>query len=221
LWLIPSEPGSGFDIGITGNNNLYLVWYTYTPEGLPHWYLASGPLNGSSWNADVIEYTWDGTTAIPNSVGNATLNFQDNTHASLSWTLNTGNGSADIEYFVFDAGSTNSSGTWYDKAQPGYGLTHVDQGSTNVNVLYFYDQAGNPRWALGSGASSQTLTIMNTFSGSCPACSFENSEATVAGTVTASFIDQLNGTLTTDISLPSPLSGSWQIFGAPISNLSE
>ncbi|MEE9423443.1 MAG: M4 family metallopeptidase [Methylococcales bacterium] len=221
LWWIPSKPGSGFDIGITSSNDLYMVWYSYTLEGTPIWYLASGPLNGSSWNADVIEYTWDGTTAIPNSVGTATLNFQDNTHASLSWTLNTGNGSADIEYFVFDPGSINSSGTWFDQSQPGYGLTHVNQGSTSVNVLYFYDQAGNPRWALGSGASSQTLTTMNTFSGTCPVCPFESSVATAAGTVTASFTDQLNGTLSTDILLPSPLSGSWQIFGASISNLSE
>ncbi|MEE9411906.1 MAG: M4 family metallopeptidase [Methylococcales bacterium] len=221
LWWIPSKPGSGFDIGITSNNDLYMVWYTYTLEGTPIWYLTSGPLNGSSWNADVIEYTWNGATAIPNSVGTATLNFQDNTHASLSWTLNTGNGSADIEYFVFDPGSINSSGTWFDQSQPGYGLTHVNQGSTSVNVLYFYDQAGNPRWALGSDASSQTPTIMNTFSGACPVCPFESSVATAAGTVTASFADQLNGTLSTDISLPSPLSGSWQIFGASISNLSE
>jgi Zn-dependent metalloprotease len=221
LWLIPSKPGSGFDIGITGNNDLYMLWYTYTLEGLPHWYLASGPLNGSNWNADVFEYAWDGTTATPSNAGNATLNFQDDTHASLTWTLNTGNGSADIEYFVFDPGSTNSSGTWYDKAQPGYGLTQVNQGLTNVNVLYFYDQTGNPRWALGSGPSSQTLTTMSTFSGSCPACLFENSLASPAGTVIVSFSDQQNGTLTTDILLPSPLFGSWPIFGAAISNLSE
>ena len=56
----PQKPGSGFDIGITSNDNLYMVWYTYTPEGTPIWYLASGPLttdiiNGNSWNADLFE----------------------------------------------------------------------------------------------------------------------------------------------------------------------
>ena len=49
------------------------------------------------------------------------------------------------------------------KTQPGYGLTQVKQGSTIINVLYLYDQAGNPRWALGSGASSETPTAMNVF----------------------------------------------------------
>ncbi len=226
LWWIPTKPGSGFDIGITSNNDLYMVWYTYTPEGTPIWYLASGPLtrdlvNGNSWNADIFEYTWNGTTAIPNHAGNATLNFQDNSHATFSWTLNTGNGSTDIEYFVFEQGGTNSSSTWFDQAQPGYGFTQVRQGSTNVNVLYFYDEAGNPRWALGSDTSSETQTAMDVFSGSCPICPFEDSVASSAGILTVSFIDQLNGHLTTDILLPVPLSGSWQIFSAPISNLSE
>ena len=226
LWWIPIKPGSGFDIGITSNDNLYMVWYTYTPEGTPIWYLASGPLttdiiNGNSWNADLFEYTWNGTTATPNPVGNATLKFQDNAHATFSWTLNNESDSTDIEYFVFDQGGVSSSSTWFDQTQPGYGLTQVKQGSTIVNVLYFYDQAGNPRWALGSGASSETLTAMNVFSGSCPNCPFENSVASSAGTVTTSLVDGLNGHLTTDILLPSPLSGSWQIFNAPISNLSK
>ncbi|MEE9425271.1 MAG: hypothetical protein V3V18_09865 [Methylococcales bacterium] len=242
LWWVPTKPGSGFDIGITSNNDLYMVWYTYTPQSTPIWYLASGPLNrgsltASSWSADVIEYTWNGTTAIPNSVGNATLNFQDNTHASFSWTLNTGSGSEDIEYFVFGQDTRNSSGTWFETSRPGYGLTRGNQGSTQVYVLYFYDQAGNPRWALGSTTSSRALpaqstkpvsstssgthTTMDIYSGSCPTCPHKSSVATAAGTVTVSFSDELNGNLTTDISLPSPLSGSWQIFDAPISNLSE
>jgi hypothetical protein len=198
-----------------------MIWYTYTLDGQPLWYLASGPLNGSSWSADIFEFTWDGSTAISNRAGKAELNFQDNTHATLNWTLNTGNGSTDLEYFVFGQGDTNTSGTWFDKAQPGYGLTQVNQGSSQVKVLYFYDQAGNPRWVLGSGASSQTKTTMNSFSGSCPVCVYESSVPSAAGTVTASYSDQQNGKLSTDIFLPSPLLGSWQIFGAEISNLSE
>lgn len=221
LWWIPSKPGSGFDIQLTSNNDLFMIWYTYTRDGQPLWYLASGPLNGSSWSADIFEFTWDGSTAISNRAGKAELNFQNNTHATLNWTLNTGNGSTDLEYFVFGQGDTNTSGTWYDKAQPGYGLTQVNQGSSQVKVLYFYDQAGNPRWVLGSGASSQTKTTMNSFSGSCPVCVYESSVPSAAGTVTASYTDQQNGKLSTDIFLSSPLLGSWQIFGAEISNLSE
>ena len=222
LWLIPSEPGSGFDIGITGNNDLYLVWYTYTLEGLPHWYLASGPLNGSNWNADVFEYTWDGMTATSSKAGDAALNFQDNTHATLNWNLNIGNGSADIEYFVFDQGSNVIAGTWFEASQPGYGLTQVNQGATQVKVLYFYDQAGNPRWALGSSQpATAAITNMDTYTGSCPVCPFEASVASPAGTVTTVYFDQSSGVLSTTIDLPPPLFGSWLIFDATISNLSE
>jgi hypothetical protein len=221
LWWIPDKPGSGFDIGINSNNDLYMVWYTYTPKGRSIWYLASGALNGNNWNADVVEYTWDGSTAIPRRVGDATLNFQNDNHATLNWTLNTGNGSTEIEYFVFDSGSDVSAGTWFEAAKPGYGLTQVNQGATQVKVLYFYGQAGNPRWVLGSGTSSAVTTAMDTFNGTCPVCPYQASVASAAGTVTTTFADQTSGTLSTDIVLPSPLFGSWQIFDALISNLSE
>ena len=179
-------------------------------------------MNGNSWNADVFEYTWDGITATPNIVGNAALNFQDHTHATLNWNLTIGNGSADIEYFVFDQGSNVIAGTWFEAAQPGYGLTQVNQGSTQVKVLYFYDQAGNPRWALGSSQpATAATTSMDTYTGSCPICPFEASVATPAGTVTTEYFDQSSGVLSTTVDLPPPLAGSWQIFDATISNLSD
>ena len=221
LWWIPSKPGSGFDIQITGNNDLFMVWYTYTIDGKPIWYLASGPLDGNRWRADILEFTWDGSSAISNTAGSVELVFTDRTNASLNWTLNTGNGSADIEYFAFDQADTVSAGTWFEQAQPGYGLSQVTQGSTQVNVLYFYDLAGNPSWTLGSGPTSEKTTVMNSFSGSCPVCPFNTSVASGAGTITTTFTNQSNGTLSTDIVLPSPLLGTWQIFDAIISNLSD
>jgi hypothetical protein len=215
FWWIPSKPGSGFDIGINSDNNLYMIWYTYTLNGRPIWYLASAPLNGNDWRADLYEFTWDGNTTISNRVGDARLIFQDVSHATLSWTLNTGNGSTNIEYFVFDQGSNVSAGTWFDPGQPGYGLTQVNQGTTQVKVLYFYDQAGNPVWVLGSGAATAQTTNMDSFTGTCPVCPHESSVASPAGTV------QTSGVLSTEINLLSPLSGAWQIFDATISNLSE
>ncbi len=221
LWWIPSKPGSGCDIGINNNNDLYMIWYTYTLDGHPIWYLASAPLNDGNWKADLFEFTWDGNTAISNRVGDVQLSFQDPIHATLNWTLNTGNGSADIEYFMFEQGSNVSAGTWFDASQPGYGLTQVNQGTNQVKVLYFYDQAGNPTWALGSGSSTAAMTTMDTYTGTCPVCPFEDSVASAAGTVTTTFSGQRNGVLSTNINLLSPLLGSWQIIEAIVSNLSE
>ena len=221
LWWDSSKPGSGFDIQVTSKNDLALVWYTYDLNGRPIWYLASGPLNGDIWNANLVEYTWDGRTAIPSNAGTARLTFSDDSHAALQWTLNTGNGFADIEYFIFDQTDTVKTGTWFEQARPGYGLTQVEQGTTQVEVLYFYDLAGNPKWALGSGPLTENTTLMNTFSGSCPVCPFVDPVASPAGTVTTSFTDQLTGILSTDIVLPSPLFGTWQIVDATITNLSQ
>jgi hypothetical protein len=222
LWWIPSTPGSGFDIGINSNNDLYMIWYTYTLEGLPIWYLASAPLNGSDWNADLLEFNWDANNIVTSKrVGDAQLSFQDTSHATLNWTLDTGNGSAEIEYFTFDQSSNVSAGTWFDAAQPGYGLTQVNQGTSQVQVLYFYDQTGNPVWALGSSPSTEAMTAMDTYTGTCPVCPFADSVATTAGTITTSFSDQLSGVLSTNINLLPPLSGPWLISNATISNLSE
>ncbi len=222
LWWIPLKPGNGFDIGINSNNDLYMIWYTYTLDGIPIWYLASAPLNGGDWNADVLEFNRDANNTVTSKrVGKAQLSFQDATHATLNWTLDTGNGSAEIEHFEFALGFNGSVGTWFDAEQPGYGLTQVNQGRSQVKVLYFYDQAGNPVWALGSGSSTEAMTAMVTYTGTCPACPFADSVATTAGTVTTSFPDQLSGVLSTTINLLPPLSGSWLISNTTISNLSE
>ncbi len=110
LWWIPSKPDSEFDICINSNNDLYMIWYTYTLDGLPIWYLASAPLNGSDWNADVLEFNRDANNTVTSKrVGDAQLSFQDTTHATLNWILDTGNGSADIEYFTFDQGGSGSN----------------------------------------------------------------------------------------------------------------
>jgi hypothetical protein len=219
LWWTPSRPGSGFDIGINSNNDLYMIWYTYTNDDQPIWYLASGPLNGTDWNADLFEFAWDGTNTSSKTVGTAQLSFQDAAHATLDWTLNTGSGSIAIEHFVFDTGSNVSAGTWFETTWPGYGLTQVNQGDTQVSVLYFYDQAGQPVWTLGSGDLTTATIAMSSFTGSGPACQFEHSVASSAGTVTASFSSQTSGMLSTDINLSTPLSGTWKINDATITNL--
>jgi hypothetical protein len=196
-----------------------MIWYTYTNDDQPIWYLASGPLNGTDWNADLFEFAWDGTNTSSKTVGTAQLSFQDAAHATLDWTLNTGSGSIAIEHFVFDTGSNVSAGTWFETTWPGYGLTQVNQGDTQVSVLYFYDQAGQPVWTLGSGDLTTATISMSSFTGSGPACQFEHSVASSAGTVTASFSSQTSGMLSTDINLSTPLSGTWKINDATITNL--
>lgn len=221
LWWNPSKPGSGFAIDINSNNDLTMIWYTYTFDGYPIWHLASAPISSNNWQADLFEFSWNGDIANSNQVGSVKISFHDSTHATLTWTLNTNNGSENMEFYAFNQDSKTSIGTWYDASQPGFGLTQVNQGSTQVRIFYFYDQSGNPTWVMGSNLSSMVTTEMDTYTGSCPACLFKNPVATPAGTVTAKFSDPGNETLSTDINLSLPLSGSWQMIDAKISNLSE
>jgi len=221
LWRIPTRPGSGFDIELTSNNDLFMIWYTYTEQGDSRWYLASGDFNDATWTEDVREFNWDGSQTTSTQVGNVTINFQDNNHATISWSLNGNQGTEPIEFFQFENSAQQQAGTWYQPTLSGYGLTHVQQGSIQVNVLYFYDSTGNPVWTVGSSGVFATTVAMDIFSGACPACPFRPSQAFPAGNVSTVFQNELNGILSTNINLPAPYNGQWLIDNAVINNLSE
>ena len=220
LWWNPLRPGGGFDIELTGNNDLIMIWYTYNEQTRARWYLASGAFLGNIWTADLFQFSWDGSQAIPNQTGVVTLVFQDQTHATLNWQLKNNQGAETIELFQF---GTNKflAGTWYEPALSGYGLTQTEQNSTQVKVLYFYDSAGNPVWVLGTANRTDLNVPMAVYSGACPACLFTVSQALPAGTVNTVFNNELEGQLSTSILLPAPYSGQWLIDNVTIRNLSE
>ncbi len=229
MWWNPARDGHGMDLQIAGDT-MFMVWYTYENDGKPIWYLAYAPLNGTQWNASLERYSWTGSQAVPTVVGTVNMVFQARNQATFSWTLNGQSGSENFEPLIAstDIPDTNFTGHWFEPAFSGYGYTVVTQGDLEFAVLYFYDSAGAPRWALGvnsAGASdiggAARSIQMETYSGFCPTCTWRQIAGTQVGTVTRSFDSNQNMSFSSSITLPSPMNGSWNISNANLAMLSE
>lgn len=215
MWWNPGRPGHGIDLHLAGDT-LFLVWYTYTDEGLPVWYLAAAPWEGETWTATLDQYTWSpvSKSAQPAPAGSVTLRFSDTTHASFEWSLGAEQGAEPFELFQI-AGAIapeDHTGHWWVPQEPGYGLTLNNQGSFEFAVLYFYDQSGFARWALGDngGEMSETLELRSYIS-ACPSCADLATSSALAGTIDRRFSSETRGRLSIDINLPPPLAGQWQV----------
>ncbi|MEE9425372.1 MAG: hypothetical protein V3V18_10415 [Methylococcales bacterium] len=222
MWWNPQRSGHGVDIEYDGTN-IAIAWYTYNDDGTPTWYLAAGPFSGNNWTGKLDTYTWDGTKAAATSVGTATFEFTDQTHAKFSWVIDGVAGNEAFEYLVTSDQPTtlDTTGLWFEAAKPGYGLTISTQGVTEFGILYFYDNQGQPRWALGVKQDSDTYALDQFSGGFCPVCDLTEPVAKPAGTITRTFMDTSKGVLSTDIQLTTPLAGNWKIDKAQIVNLSN
>ncbi len=223
LWWDPARSGHGVDVQYDGVN-LIMVWYTYNDDGTPTWYLASGPLSGKTWTSSLDTYVWDGSKASATSVGTATIDFKDATHADFSWVINGTAGTEPFEFFVTSSDQTlnDYTGIWFEPVKPGYGLSVSNQGNTEFSVLYFYDDQGQPRWALGvNEGDAATYTLDQFTEGFCPNCALKVPATKAVGTITREFTSQSAGVMSIDFDLLDPLSGPWKINDAQINNLSN
>ncbi|MEE9425371.1 MAG: hypothetical protein V3V18_10410 [Methylococcales bacterium] len=223
LWWNPARSGHGIDVQYDGAN-LIMVWYTYNDDGTPTWYLASGPLSGKTWTSSLDTFVWDGTKASPTSVGTATIDFKDETHADFSWVINGTSGTEPFEFLVTSSDQTlnDYTGIWFEPAKPGYGLSVSNQGNTEFSVLYFYDDQGQPVWALGvNEGNTATYTLDQFTEGFCPNCELKVPVTKTVGTLTREFTSQSAGVISIDFDLVEPLSGPWKINDAQINNLSN
>lgn len=209
LYWNPQRQGWGINITQVsqddGVKQLVAVIYTYRADGSPIWYLASAPLNGSSWNATLQEYFWNGSSAVATDIGIIKLDFNAFDQALMSYTIHGESGSETIEFFDFAQGqaSTELTALWFPPSEPGRGLTVSTIGNTNVVVLYFYDNAGKPLWLLGALEQAIVLgtevTIpVDVYSGYCLACTTVNTNATQAGAAVLLFNSRSTARLVTN-----------------------
>jgi len=73
-WWNPQRSGHGIDLHNAGDM-LFLVWYTYDPEGLPHWYLAAAPWKGGTWSASLERYRRDAAAGVAHPQTVATVQY--------------------------------------------------------------------------------------------------------------------------------------------------
>ncbi|HXD83264.1 MAG TPA: S8 family serine peptidase [Rudaea sp.] len=224
----PQRSGHGtFMNQAAGQQAMY--WYTYLEDGTPVWYVAqaAAPIAGSgAWTAPLGRVNWNGS-AVGQVVivGDATLTPIDANSHMFSWHLFGQTGS---EHFVllganqcvaFNGAQADFTGQWYAPTQSGYGMDVLGipdnpaGASFQFDAFYFYDALGQPRWAAGSSSpfQPQTQLTMNQIGGFCPLCAAVQTTPRPIGTLNLNFTSAMQGSYSTNLTLLSPLSGSWNI----------
>lgn len=219
LW----EPGGirlginqGYDLGADASGNRSMLWYTYTEDGTPTWYLAAGPAPvGNVWKARLKRFTNDGTLQQRVVIGWVSITAMDEDNSIFSFTLFGDEGSDSI----FNPFHPISCPTIGDVQMGYHGVwsrTNVGVGGATVGVFsgsqgyvhYIYDGKGNPVWIQGANASPTTETMnVRQWSGFCPVCNETERTRQPVGTFTRVFADESNANWTLDYELLPPLTG--------------
>lgn len=96
LWWNPQESGWGISITHHVSNKLFLVWFTYGPDGRPEWIVAQGGqwTGSASWTGTFYRTsgppsggTFDPSQVRSTPIGRATLFFGDADNATLQYEV--------------------------------------------------------------------------------------------------------------------------------------
>ena len=222
MWYNPARDGHGIDLQRSGNN-LFVVWYTYDETGAPVWYLAVGEYTMPVWTADLLKFSWPSVTS--EVVGSLTMTFSDAESANFEFTVNGASASESFQPLVADRRFTpvDYTGHWFPPNENGYGFTVNMQGGLEFTVIYYYDAAGNPRWALGTSDSAggdNTIDVLS-YSGFCPTCEWVQISGEAAGSISHTITSPTEGLISTSVSYPGEEGGNWDRTGVEISSLSD
>ncbi len=221
LWFNPARSGHGLDVQHAGSN-MVATWYTYNDDGSPTWYLSVGP-RANPYVATLRRFTWNGSAAVEQSVGDIRLEFSSATQGNMRWTLGSRSGSEPIQSLLIGSGFANPdrTGTWFAPSEPGWGLSIHSDANVRASVLYFYDGNGQPRWSLGVGTNSATevLTMLN-YRGFCPDCPLVTTTTTTAGQINFSYSGERAGQASTDVASAATPNARW-LRSASIAPLTE
>jgi hypothetical protein len=216
LWWNASESGWGVDF-TQRRNVIFAAWYTYDASGNPKWYVApdctmpaagatSGTCNGSLYEVDGPMFF--GTAFNPamesiTAAGSMSVAFQDANDAMLTYTVGSQGRSVAITRQPISSGTppgVDYTDLWWNPSESGWGLAVTQQGSVMFLAWYVYDGSGKPMWYVAPDCVvTGTLCTGTLYRTTGPAlgATFDPSkvQATMAGSVTLTFSDANDGTL--------------------------
>ncbi len=223
-WFNPARSGHGLDVQVAGDQ-LLVIWYTYTADGTPIWYLGQGEKAEGVWEAPLLRFSWDGSQAIPTELGSMRMVFSGERRAEFSWELPGSTGSEQMQPLSPGTSSETQFPTaaWFDPGESGWGLSVTRQGEAAYAIAFIYDPQGQPTWVLGGTlAGPETLVIdVDRFVGPtrCPGCpGTAIPEASPAGQLIFRMLDRNRTEVDTDFQATGI---DWQRAGADFRRLTD
>lgn len=230
---IPDRSGHGVDVQTAGDR-LFIGWYTYDVQGQPTTYFAVAPLRGARWEAELLSSRRDPDSGAIERfrVGEVAIDFASDLEARLHWRFDADGiaGEEGIRAWLFDPQppAVEITGSWYPPAESGWGASIARQGAITGLVLYYYDDAGVQRWALGTGAANDVVDIpLLHHTGFCPNCDAGQHpvRTRAAGSARLQMLSPRQLRVWTDIDYPDAPGGRWrreaadfQPLHAPVDN---
>jgi lysyl endopeptidase len=222
LYSDPTRGGNGLANFVYNNASFGGAWYTALADRTPTWYILAGPYadNLASVPITRVRNTSGDTTTVDTAsetVGRAWVAQLDTDNLLFAWNFDGVPGLELMRSQGLPFTSPNHTQTWYAPSQSGWGLA-IESLQTGGGVLdfigtYLYDAAGTPRWLTGSSDNITGGPVnLTAYRVHCPGCAWVadwSGTGQPAGTLTRTYAGPINGTLSTNITLPGPLQGNW------------
>ena len=234
----PARDGNGlalFTYGDAANPVLGAIWYTGDRSYLSDWYTFAGPLRGGLMEASLARTRNtqpSGFAPEISEVGRSWVASVDARTQLLAWDF--GNGQRGAELLSTTAGTlpyaaANRTNAWIQTGQSGWGLgiesLQLADGPFEFNGVYLFDSSGQSRWLTGTTRDNNSGSVQLTSQPThCPGCPFHAdnaARAVPAGMLTRTYVNRIRATMSTSITLPAPLSGTWNRSNVEITAFGE
>ncbi|HVF33831.1 MAG TPA: hypothetical protein VND91_00740 [Candidatus Saccharimonadia bacterium] len=255
IWWDRSAPGHGLALHPAGDGWLAML-YSYDAGGEPVWYLAVGELVDDRFVPDSnglsryrIVPGEDAPTRNAERSGTIEIRFADARAAAacagtsrddavalavLALELDGLRVESCIEPIVYGPRglpAIDTSGVWHaGSSDRRYGIALLPQGydgrTREAALVYYYDAAGEPRWALGSGEvdSGAAAIELSSHTAACLGCEPSPLASTRAGTLSMrmqGFCGRVGGSATIALEYPGPAGGMLARRNARLERLSH
>ncbi|SDD65541.1 trypsin-like serine peptidase [Aquimonas voraii] len=234
----PARDGNGlalFNYGDAANPVLGAIWYTGDRSYLSDWYTFAGPLRGGLMEASLARTRNtqpSGFAPVTSEIGRSWLASVDARTQLFAWDF--GNGERGAELLSTTAGtlpyaSTNHTNAWIQSGQSGWGLgiesVQLPDRALEFHGVYLFDANGQSRWLTGDSSDLNGGAVqLRSQPTHCPGCPFYADNAALAqpaGTLTRNYVNRIRATMSTSITLPAPLSGTWNRSNVEITAFGE
>jgi hypothetical protein len=180
-WYDPGRDGEGWSLEILDNNQALAYWFTYDEQGNPRWLLGTGEVIDDRIEFPELVVThggrfgpdFDPEDVVREVVGSAVMHFHDCDSGQVEFnafdqqlTVALSRLSTTMGLECTSSGQDGDeslawqSGSWYDPAQDGQGLTLQRLAGGAALVTWFsYDSAGEQYWMQGVGEANDHRLI--------------------------------------------------------------